>query len=334
MTPISLTAVASAFPERIVPNSFFGDEDHRPGGGMFRGSRHRHHLVPGETALSLIAQAARRLEADTGQSIADGLDIILTNVSLPDLPFTGCGAEVARELGARPQWVFDLHNHGCVSFIAMLALAQSLMTTTGARRALLCNAQTAAGRIFADPGVRRLPQACVPGDGCGVALIESGDARPIEHIGVRNYPAWASDMQIASSEGADWWQPRQEQFHIDFSRAKVAKVVGRGNRIVPEVVGDTLRHAGLGPDDVSLLVTNQPNPIFLRNWREALQVPAERHLDTFAEHGNLFGAGIPVCLDRAVQQGRLSDGDNVVLGGFSHAGDYAAAAVVRWRSAA
>ena len=84
-------------------------------------------------------------------------------------------------------------------------------------------------------------------------------------------------------------------------------------------------------DDVSLLVTNQPNPIFLRNWREALQVPAERHLDTFAEHGNLFGAGIPVCLDRAVQQGRLSDGDNVVLGGFSHAGDYAAAAVVRRR---
>lgn len=43
-----------------------------------------------------------------------------------------------------------------------------------------------------------------------------------------------------------------------------------------------------------LLVTNQPNPIFLRNWNQALEVPRERHVDTFRECGNLFGVGIPV----------------------------------------
>ena len=234
----------------------------------------------------------------------------------------------------QPQWVFDLHNYGCVSFIPMVALAQSLMTTTGARRALVCNVQTAGGRIFSDPKIRQLPQAAIPGDGCGVALLEAGDARPIENIVVRNFPAFASDMQIASREGARWWEPREDQFSIDFSRAKVARVVGRGNRMVPEVVQASCAEAGIRPSDIDGLITNQPNPVFLRNWRDALQVDASRHIDTFAEHGNLFGAAMPVCLARAEAEGRFKSGDKVVLGGFSHAGDYAAAAVIRWTEAA
>ena len=56
---------------------------------------------------------------------------------------------------------------------------------------------------------------------------------------------------------------------------------------------------GLKPGDIDLLVTNQPNRVFLRNWREALELPRERHVDTFDECGNLFAAGIPVNLDRA-----------------------------------
>ena len=47
-------------------------------------------------------------------------------------------------------------------------------------------------------------------------------------------------------------------------------------------------------------VTNQPNRVFLRSWREALEVPTERHRDTFDGCGNLFAAGIPVNLDRAI----------------------------------
>ena len=46
------------------------------------------------------------------------------------MPFTGCGAEVARVLELSPMGVYDLHNHGCVSFISMIGLAQSLLTTS------------------------------------------------------------------------------------------------------------------------------------------------------------------------------------------------------------
>ena len=90
-------------------------------------------------------------------------------------------------------------------------------------------------------------------------------------------------------------------------------MLARGNRQVPEVCYAVCDRIGLKPID--LLVTNQPNHrVFLRNWREALEMP-RRHRDTFDECGNLFAAGIPIGLDRAISDGQLKKGD-VDDGGF------------------
>ena len=99
---------------------------------------------------------------------------------------------------------------------------------------------------------------------------------------------------------------------------------------MPELAYQALAEAGLEASDVSLLITNQPNPLFLRNWRESLLLPAEKHYDTYSSYGNLFGAALPVNLDSALADGKLHQGDVVLLAGFSHAGDYAAASVLRW----
>lgn len=46
----------------------------------------------------------------------------------------------------------------------------------------------------------------------------------------------------------------------------------------------------------------------------------------------MFGAAIPVTLDRAIEASQVKDGDLLVLGGFAHAGDFAGAAAIRWRA--
>ncbi|MDT5282362.1 MAG: 3-oxoacyl-[acyl-carrier-protein] synthase, partial [Mycobacterium sp.] len=50
----------------------------------------------------------------------------------------------------------------------------------------------------------------------------------------------------------------------------------------------------------------------------------------FDDNGNLFGAGIPINLDRAISDGQLKAGDVVMMAAFAHAGDFAGAAAVRW----
>lgn len=328
MKPVSLIATASYLPENVVDNAFFSAAG--AGGGMFKGARLRRHVAPGETSAEMIARAAEKLRDRLGIRPERDIDLILTNTTCPDVPFTGCGASVARRLGARPEVVLDVHNAGCVSFVYMMSVARSLMTATAARTALICNAQTAAGRVFSHVENRARPQSAVPGDGCGVGYLVAGEESPVSALVTRCCAEFADEMVVVSDDGRAWWEPRRTPMYIDFDERRVATIIARGNALVPEVVQEACRAAGLASRDIDVLVTNQPSPIFLRNWREALQVPASAHVDTFEEHGNLFGAAIPISIERALEDGKLRPGRNLVLGGFSHAGDYAAAAVIRW----
>lgn len=178
--------------------------------------------------------------------------------------------------------------------------------------------------------MRRKAQASVPGDGAAVGLVALSSQSPILDIECRTYGEYAGDMTLAIDPPRKWWQAGPGEASIGFTETKIAKVLARGNRQVPEVALAVCDRIGLSSKDIDLLVTNQPNRVFLRNWREALEVPESRHLDTYDECGNLFGAGIPVNLDRAITDGRLQAGDTIMMAAFAHAGDFAGAAAVRW----
>ena len=332
MKTVSLVGAASYMPRRIVDNSFFETDGDQHVHAMFRGVKQRHHVDEDETAVLMIARASRRLADNLNLDLAKDVDILLTNVTCPDMPFTGCGASVAHELGCRPDWILDIHNGGCVSFIHMMAHAQSLMSCSGAKTALLCNVQNAAGRIFRSPENRCRKQARIPGDGCGVGYMVAGSENPIRAIVHRNYGEYADDMKVLRDDGTNWWEPSRHCSYVDFSETKIADIMARANRIVPDVINEACHRAEVPTSEIDTLITNQPNRLFLRNWREAVQTSKANHVETFERHGNLFGAALPICIEEAVNTGRLKKDTNLVLGGFSHAGDFAASAVIRWQA--
>src|SRR5262249_35591974 len=141
----------------------------------------------------------------------------------------------------------------------------------------------------------------------------------------------AGDMAIVRADGIPWWEPSPECLQVDFNESKLVHIMSRANCIVPEVIREACRRAELPTTEIGTLITNQPNKLFLRNWREALQVAPERHVSTFEEPGNLFGAALPICLAEAIDSGQLRKNTHLVLGGFAHAGEFAAGAVVHWR---
>lgn len=330
MKPISIAAVASYLPDNIVGNEFFKNDSEAKSHVMFRGTRVRRHAGPHETCTGMAEITLNRLAEKGGFDLRTGVDILITNVTIPDIPFVGAGASIVGALKMNPMTVYDLHNGGCVSFIFMMELARAVMNSTNARNAVICNIQTAAGRILALPDNRKLPQSCIPGDGCGAAYLTADDRSPVESVVTRTHGEFANDMVPVAPDGRKWWEPGTSAFNIDFNKNKVAAIMARGNRLVPEVLSMALERANISRKDIGALVTNQPNRYFLRNWREAMLLPKERHVDTFDEHGNLFGAALPICFERGVDTGVIRPGERVLLGGFSHAGDYTAAAVVHW----
>ena len=118
MKTVSLVGAASYLPRRVVDNAFFQDGATSGDHVMFRGVKQRHHVSRDETAEVMIVQAARKLADRLNLNLQKDVDILMTNVTTPDQPFTGCGADVGKALGCRPDWILDLHNGGCVSFIS------------------------------------------------------------------------------------------------------------------------------------------------------------------------------------------------------------------------
>ena len=336
MTSVSLTDVAACLPGEPVPAEFYtgypGAEDRLRDSPMFRVPPLRHHVADGETNVDLIERAVQPLVERHGRAAIRGVDVLLVHSQLPDVPFVGAGTEVARRLGMTPEWLVDVANAGCASFVHMLGLARQLLTTTSARSALICNAQTAAGQLFTQSEVRGLAQAAIPGDGCGVGYVTASGPNPVLGVRTRHIAEYAGDMTMVRDDGRRYWEPGEAQLRIGFTETGVARVLERGNQLVPEVVTGLCEDLGRVPAEIDALITNQPNRTFLRNWREALGLPPDRHPDTFDTCGNLFGAAIPVTLDRAIRTGGLKDGSLLVLGGFAHAGDFAGAAAVEWHN--
>jgi 3-oxoacyl-[acyl-carrier-protein] synthase III len=331
--PVSLIDVSTYLPGEPLGADYyaqFAESDDLRDSLMFRAPKLRHHIAEDETAVDMVERAAAGLIDRHGLDTITGADILITHTQMPDMPFYGGGGEMAHRLGMKPNWVLDLHNGGCAAFVLGLKVARNLIASGEGESALIAVAQNAAGQVFDQPGVRRKAQAAVPGDGAAVGLVTLSDSSPILDVECRTYGEFAGDMTIAMDPPRKWWQPGPGEAYIGFTESKITKVLARGNRQVPEVSYAVADRIGVKTKDLDVFVTNQPNRVFLRNWREALELPKERHVDTFDDCGNLFAAGIPVNLDRAVCDGLLKKGDVVMMAAFAHAGDFAGAAAVRW----
>jgi 3-oxoacyl-[acyl-carrier-protein] synthase-3 len=330
---VSLIDVSTYLPGEPISADYyaqFAERDDLRDNVMFRAPRFRHHVADGETAIDMVQRAAAGLIERHGQDTITDVDVLITHTQVPDGCFYGGGGGMAHRLGMRPNWVIDLHNGGCAAFVLGMQLARKLLASGEGRSALVAIAQNAAGQVFDQPTVRRKAQASVPGDGAAVGLLTLSDQSPILDIECRTYGEYAGDMTLSPDPPRKWWQPGPGELCIGFTESKITKVLARGNRQVPEVALAVCDRIGLPAKDIDLLVTNQPNRVFLRNWREALELPKQRHFDSFDDCGNLFGAGIPINLDRAIATGALKTGDLVLMAAFAHAGDFAAAAAVRW----
>ncbi|WP_440712125.1 3-oxoacyl-[acyl-carrier-protein] synthase III C-terminal domain-containing protein [Gordonia sp. FQ] len=332
--PVALADLATYRPANRVPSSYFAafaEDDDLAGNVMFRAPAFRHHAADGETSADMIVSAAAVLTDRHGPDYLDDVDVLLTHSQLPEVPVRGCGGEVAHRLGLDPATVLDVHNGGCAAFAHLIEIGGALLAARGGRKALIALAQNSAGQIFVQEQVRGKAQAAIPGDGAAVATLTLGTGgNPVLTTLSRSYGEYAPDMTAVSTPPRKYWEAGDGQIHVGFTNAKIAKVLSRGNRQVPEVAIEAAERIGVRPADLDWFITNQPNRVFLRNWREALELPEERHPDTFDECGNLFAVGVPMTFDALIESGRIRPGQVVMTSAFAHAGDFAAAAAIRW----
>ena len=171
--------------------------------------KYRHHVASDETAVDMVGACLAPLVERNGRNRRQRRHADHPRPAARQSRSLGCGGRSrARGSESRPDWVIDLHNGGCASFMHMIALAADHADRPTRTTALIAAVQNCAGQIFTQSDVRKLAQAAVPGDGCGVGLLVKSEAAPVLGIESPHLPRVRRRHDGRRSiRGRKYWEP-------------------------------------------------------------------------------------------------------------------------------
>jgi 3-oxoacyl-[acyl-carrier-protein] synthase-3 len=326
LQPIGIAAIGAYAPPAVLTNFDLekivdtSDEWIRTRSGIST-----RHIADAETATSdLGVQAARTALERAGLAPTD-VDLLIVATVTPDyvIPATSC--VVQHKLGAINAAVFDVVA-ACTGFIYALHVGYSMLAGGGYRNALVIGADTLS-RVtdYTDRGT------CVLlGDGAGAVLLApSPEERGFLSFYLR---ADGSGVELLNVPAGGSCRPTTEETvraREHFIRMNGSEIFKFAVRVMEEAVVTALDRAGLTTADVDLIVPHQANIRIIDAAAKRLNIPYERWGINIAEYGNTSAASIPMALNEAHEQGRVKEGDVVVLVGFG-GGLTWGASVLRW----
>ena len=257
-----------------------------------------------------LAVIAARHALEAAGRRPDEIDLIIVATSTPDMIFPSTACIVQRKLGIQGGAAFDLQAV-CTGFVYALALADSMIRTGLATKALVIGAE-----IFSRILDFKDRTTCVLfGDGAGAVVVEGSDQPGLlaselhadgRHVGILCVPG-----QVAG--GVVTGDP--------FLRMDGQAVFKLAVGVLDSVSRSVLAKAGRTADTVNWLIPHQANIRIMQSAARKMGLPPERLVVTVDEHGNTSAASIPLALDTAVRAGRIKAGDSVMLqgvgGGFT-----------------
>ncbi|MHB1651072.1 MAG: beta-ketoacyl-ACP synthase III [Desulfitobacteriaceae bacterium] len=283
------------------------------------------HIAKKEVPVSeLCYQAALRALADAKVS-PEELDLVIVMTVTADYVFPATACLVADRLGARGVAAFDLEA-GCSGFLYGAATASQFIATGMYRTALIIGAETLSKLLNWEDR-----STCILfGDGAGAAVLQRVD----EGYGFLSFELGAdgSGGKLLILPGGGSANPSTaESVNTKLHTIHMAgsEVFKFAVRIMGETAVRVLEKAGLTKEDVDLLVPHQANLRIVDSAVKRLGISPERVVVNLDRYGNMSAASIPVALDEAVKNGRISYGDVIVMVGFG-AGLTWGGAVLKW----
>ena len=288
------------------------------------GISQRHIAADGEATSDFACRAARAALEMAGLSV-DAIDLIIVGTISPDMPMPSVACLVQHKLGARNVAAFDL-SAGCTGFLYGLSMADNSIRVGACNTALIIGAETLS-RVtdYEDRGT------CVLfGDGAGAVVLQRHDGEQ-GVLATRLY-ADGEFAELLYIPGGGTAMPAthqtvdDRQHYIKMDGNRVFKIAVKS---LEDAAVNVLREQGLTGEDVDLLVSHQANMRIIQAIAKRLRLPDDKVMANIARYGNTSAASIPIALDEANRQGRISPGHLLLFDAFG-AGLTWGSALVRW----
>ena len=289
------------------------------------GIRERHIAAPGESCSDMAAKAAGAALRSAGADPAEiDLLVIATITADHSTPSTAC--LVQPRLGLVNATCFDI-SAACSGFVYALDIARQYILTGAARKALVVGAEKMSAILdWQDRGT-----CVIFGDGAGAVVLEAGDgaSRGIVSTAMGSDGALANLIRVeagGSTLPASAETVQNRQHFIKMEGNQIFKSAVRG---MAEISEKALALAGIASADLKAVVPHQANVRIISAIAEKLAIPMDKVVLNLDRYGNTTAASIPLALEEAVREGRIQDGDFILLVAFG-AGLTWGATVIQW----
>lgn len=290
------------------------------------GIKQRYIAAEGQLTSDLAREAALKALDYAGVKASD-LDLIVIGTTTPDDTFPATAVKLQAQLGMNGGAAFDLQAV-CSGFIYALSVVDSMIRAGQAKTALVIGAETMSRILdWEDRGT------CVLfGDGAGAVVVRAengiGENEPRRNLrrGILSTHIHSDgnyrDILLCSGGVSSTG-------HAGVIKMAGKEVFRHAVNNLSEVVGEALAANNLTAADIDWLVPHQANQRIIEGTRRKLGLDAKKLVLTIDRHANTSAASIPLALDTAVRDGRIQEGDLVLMeamgGGLTWG-----AALARW----
>ncbi|GIP33009.1 beta-ketoacyl-ACP synthase III [Paenibacillus sp. J2TS4] len=313
LTPVGIIGTGKYVPERVLTNKDLEQmvDTNDEWISTRTGIKERRIASEQEASSDLAFRAAEIALANAGIS-ADELDLILVATITPDMAFPSTACILQERLGAKKAAAFDL-SAACSGFIYGLANASNFIAMGIYKHALVIGAECLSK--ITDYTDRN---TCILfGDGAGAVVLG-----PVpEGRGFRSFELGAdgSGGELLKITGGGSRCPaspaslEQKQHYIYMAGKEVFKFAVK---IMGSAAEEALRKAGIDKSGIDLLIPHQANIRIIQAALNRLELPEDKCMINLQKYGNVSAASIPIALAEAVEEGRVEEGDCLMLVGF------------------
>ncbi|AFL84827.1 3-oxoacyl-(acyl-carrier-protein) synthase III [Belliella baltica DSM 15883] len=327
-----ITGVGHYVPDQIITNEYLSSIMDTNNEWIVEktGIEERRWFTPGKDTVTSMSFEASKMALKRAGIDAKEIDFIVFATITPDYFVPGNGVLLQRELGIQGVPALDVRN-ACSGFIYALSVADQFIKTGMYKSVLVVGAEIQSSALDKSDAGRS--SAVIFADGAGAAILQAVES---DQPGILSTHLYADGDYAEELYLKDPGSSREVRLSPEIINQPSFKMFMNGNTVFKhavvrfsEVIHEALEANGKDKSEIDLLVPHQANLRISNYIQQKMGLSDEKVFNNIMKLGNTTAATIPIALSQAWEQGRLKEGDLIVLAAFG-SGFTWASALLNW----
>lgn len=285
-----------------------------------------------EDTTSVMGAKAAKMAIERAGLTKDDIDFIIFATLSPDMYFPGGGVRVQDLLDMPTVGALDVRNQ-CSGFVYAISVADQFIKTGMYKNVLVIGSENHSGGL--EKSTRGRGVTVIFGDGAGAAVLTrvEDNTKGILSTHLHSEGKHAKELSLLGPSTGRWVDAIMEESDPDdvsyYPYMNGQFVFKHAVVRFSEAIMEGLKANNLGKEDIDMLIPHQANLRISQFIQKKFGLSDDKVYNNIMRYGNTTAASIPIALCEAWEEGKIKEGDNVVLVAFG-SGFTWGSVIIKW----